>query len=157
MDDVTLARALHVLAVIHWIGGLSFVTLVVLPLARSRSTAEEALALFEGIERRFAAQVRISVPLVGATGFWMAYRLDLWDRFVDPTFWWMDAMLGLWVIFMLALFVVEPLLHRSVGTRARQNPDTTLRRIGRLHELLLLFSIVTALGAVAGAHGLFLF
>lgn len=33
--DIALARALHVLAVIHWIGGLSFVTLVVLPFARA--------------------------------------------------------------------------------------------------------------------------
>lgn len=36
MDDIVIARALHVLAVIHWIGGLSFVTLVVLPIARSQ-------------------------------------------------------------------------------------------------------------------------
>ncbi len=36
MDDVTVARALHVLAVVHWIGGLAFVTCVVLPLARAR-------------------------------------------------------------------------------------------------------------------------
>ena len=29
MDDVTLARAFHVLALVHWIGGMAFVTLVV--------------------------------------------------------------------------------------------------------------------------------
>lgn len=85
MDDIALARALHVLAVIHWIGGLAFVTLVILPLAESsRRAKSEALALFEDVERLFSAQVRISVPLVGITGFWMTYRLDLWDRFLDP-------------------------------------------------------------------------
>ena len=31
MDDVTVARALHVLAVVHWIGGVAIVTLVILP------------------------------------------------------------------------------------------------------------------------------
>jgi uncharacterized membrane protein len=155
MDDITLARALHVLAVIHWIGGLAFVTLIVLPLARSRPTAEEALALFASMERRFSAQVRISVPLVGATGLWMTWRWNLWDRFHDPHFWWMTAMFGLWLVFMLMLFVIEPLSHAGFEKKARQDPAGTFRRMSRLHQLLLALAALTALGAVAGAHGLF--
>lgn len=153
MDDIILARALHVLAVIHWIGGLTFVTLVILPLARSQRTAEEALALFERVERRFSVQARISIPLVGATGLWMTYRLALWDRYVDPNFWWMGAMLGLWLIFMLILFVIEPILHARFEDLARQNPAATLRRMSRLHKFLLLLAAITAFGAVAGSHG----
>lgn len=153
MDDIALARALHVLAVIHWIGGLTFVTLVILPLARSHRTVEEALALFESVERRFSVQARISIPLVGASGLWMTYRLALWDRFLDPNFWWMGAMLGLWLIFMLMLFVIEPLLHAKCETIARQEPAATLRRMSRLHEFLLLLAALTAFGAVAGAYG----
>ncbi|MGA2794766.1 MAG: hypothetical protein ABSE69_14800, partial [Roseiarcus sp.] len=89
IDDIALARALHVLAVVHWIGGLAFVTLIVLPLAGSRADAAEGLGLFEAVERRFAAQVRVSIPLAGAAGLWMTYRMDLWERFADPRFWWM--------------------------------------------------------------------
>src|SRR5579863_9291769 len=99
--DIVLARALHVLAVVHWIGGVAFVTLVLLPLARRRSSAAEGLALFEGVERRFAAQVRVSIPLAGATGLWMTCRMDLWERFADLRFWWMSAMVGLWLVFAL--------------------------------------------------------
>jgi uncharacterized membrane protein len=154
MDDLALARALHVLGVIHWIGGLAFVTLIVLPLARSRPTAEEALAVFAGIERRFSAQVRVSVPLVGATGLWMTYRWDLWDRFHDPHFWWMMAMFVLWLVFMLMLFVIEPLGHAGFEKKARQDPVGTYRRMSRLHQILLLLTALTAFGAVAGAHGL---
>ncbi|AYG63884.1 hypothetical protein [Rhizobium jaguaris] len=157
MDDIVVARALHVLAVIHWIGGLSFVTLVVLPVARSRRIAEEALMLFESIERHFSLQVRISVPLAGATGLWMTYRMELWDRFADPGFWWMSAMFGVWLIFMLMLFVIEPLLHLKFAKRARLDPRATIRRLSRLHEFLLLLTAVTAFGAVAGSHGLFFF
>jgi uncharacterized membrane protein len=152
MDDFTLARAVHVLAVIHWIGGLAFVTLVVLPLAGSRPTAQEALALFDAVERRFAAQVRVSIPLVGATGLWMTYRLDLWDRFLNPHFWWMTAMLGLWLVFMLMLFVLEPLLHERFEQKARRDPASTFRRMSLLHALLLTLAALTVLGTVAGAH-----
>ncbi|MBB3289104.1 MULTISPECIES: hypothetical protein [unclassified Rhizobium] len=157
MDDIVVARALHVLAVIHWIGGLSFVTLVVLPLARSHRMAEDALVLFESIERHFSVQVRISVPLAGATGLWMTYRMELWDRFADPNFWWMSAMFGVWLIFMIMLFVIEPLLHLKFEKSARRDPKVSIRRLSRLHEFLLLLTAVTAFGAVAGSHGLSFF
>jgi uncharacterized membrane protein len=157
MDDIVLARAVHVLAIIHWIGGLAFVTLVILPFARSRRTTQEALTLFEGVERRFSAQVRISIPLAGATGLWMTYRMDVWDRFVDPNYWWMTAMLGLWLVFMLVLFVVEPLLHTKFETRRLQDPTINFRRISRFHEFLLLLAALIVLGAVAGDHGFVFF
>jgi uncharacterized membrane protein len=157
MDDVTLARALHVLAVIHWIGGLAFVTLIVLPFARSRQTAAEALAVFANVERRFAAQVRVSIPLVGATGLWMTYRLNLWDRFADPHFWWMTAMFALWLVFMVILFVIEPLGHASFEQKARRDAAAAFRRISRLHQLLLLLAALTVAGAVGGTHGFLFF
>jgi uncharacterized membrane protein len=63
VDDIELARALHVLFVVHWIGGVGFVTLVALPLARASSDARQGWAVFEAIENRFAAQVRWSFRL----------------------------------------------------------------------------------------------
>jgi uncharacterized membrane protein len=65
LDDIELARALHVLFLVHWIGGVAFITLVAVPLARANEDARKGWALFETIERRFAAQVRISLPLLG--------------------------------------------------------------------------------------------
>ena len=62
IDDVEVARAWHVVFVAHWIGGVAFVTLVALPLARACGDAEKGWALFEPIERRFAAQVRFRFP-----------------------------------------------------------------------------------------------
>jgi len=156
-DDVVVALALHVLAVIHWIGGLAFVTLVLLPLAKLRLTGEESLTLFNSLERRFAAQVRFSIPLAGVTGLWMTYRMELWGRFADPHFWWMSAMLGLWLVFMLIVFMLEPLLHERFQQQARVDPASTLRRITRLHNFLLALAALTVLGAVSGARGFDLF
>jgi uncharacterized membrane protein len=149
LDDIAFARALHVLAVAHWIGGVAFVTLIVLPLARSRGSIE----LFAAVERRFAAQVRFSIPLVGATGLWMTWRLDLWVRFVDWATWWMAAMAALWLIFMLMLFVIEPLLHPWFEREGQRDPPRLLRRMGILHAALLVIAGITIMGAVAGSHG----
>lgn len=154
MDDIVLARALHVLAVVHWIGGVAFVTLIALPLALSRGGAQ-GWALFNAMENRFATQVRWTIPLAGASGLWMSWRSDLWYRFADPHFWWMAAMFGLWAIFMLVVFVLEPLLNDRVEAFARKNPEIALRRLFRLHIGLLTIAVVTVLGAVAGSHGYF--
>ena len=152
IDDITLARALHVLAVVHWIGGLAFVTLIVLPLARSYRNAEEALALFESVERRFSRQLRFSIPLAGAAGLWMTWRMELWDRFLDAHFWWMAAMLILWVFFMAMIFVIEPSLDGRFR-RANRESFAVFRGMITLHAFLLVCAAATIFAAVAGAHG----
>jgi hypothetical protein len=87
----------------------------------------------------------------------MTYRWNLWNRFHDPHLWWMTAMFALWLVFMLMLFVIEPLGHARFEKTARQDPAATFRRMSRLHQLLLLLAALTTLGAVAGAHGFLFF
>jgi uncharacterized membrane protein len=155
MDDLTIARAIHVLAVVHWIGGVAMVTAVILPAIRRFAEPARRLALFEAIEGRFARQARVSVTLAGLSGFYMTWRLDAWDRFRDPGFWWMDAMVLVWAVFTLMLFVAEPFfLHARFRRDAGRDPDGAFRRVQRAHWVLLLASAVTIGGAVLGAHGM---
>jgi hypothetical protein len=113
IDDVTLARAIHVIAVVFWIGGVAMVTTVLLPAVRRFKSSDERVVFFESVEKRFAAQSRVSTLAAGSSGFYMIYRLDLWSQFASVAFWWMHAMTALWRIFTLMLFVLEPLfLHR---------------------------------------------
>ncbi len=154
MDDVTIARALHVLAVVHWIGGVSLVTLVLLPGIVRSVPAEERLDLFEMIERRFAYQARISTVIAGLAGFYMTHRLDAWDRFADLSFWWMHAMVAVWAVFTFVLFLAEPLfLHRWFHELALRRPDETFALVLRMHRALLALSLVTVAASVLGAHG----
>ncbi len=154
MDDVILARALHVLAVVIWIGGVAMVTTVVLPAVRRTQIGEDRLRSFEAVERRFAWQARSAIVLAGLTGFHMCWRLDLWERFREAGFWWMHAMVGVWTLFALVLFVAEPLiLHRHFRNWATAKPVAAFAWLNRAHWLLVLLSVVTILGAVAGSHG----
>jgi uncharacterized membrane protein len=158
MDDVTLARALHVLFVVLWIGGVAFVTTVALPAVRRLKAPSERVRFFNEIEQRFAFQARISTVVVGLTGFYMVYRFNLWDRFRYGEYWWMDAMVIVWLLFTLMLFVAEPLvLHRWLLARAEVKPEATFSLLEWLHRALLSISLITVFGAVAGSHGLQLF
>jgi len=155
VDDVTIARALHVLAVMHWIGGVAMVTLVILPALSRVDPTVRSLDLFEAVESRFGAQVRWSVTLAGLTGFWMTWRLDVWERFAEPGYWWMHAMVAVWVLFTVILFVAEPLfLHAWFRHRAVRDPDGTATLALRAHRVLLALAAVTLMGAVLGAHGI---
>ena len=94
MDAATLARVLHVFAVVLWIGGVAM----------------------------------------------------------------MSAMVAIWVLFTLLRFLIEPLvLHRWFAARAQLDPRGTLRLVLRAHRILLVLSLITIAGAVAGSHGLFFF
>jgi uncharacterized membrane protein len=158
MDEVGLARALHVLAVVIWIGGAAMATSVILPAIRRGDLGEDRLKAFHAIERRFVWQARTAVLIVGATGFYMVARLDLFGRFSSPTFWWMHAMVGVWALFMVVLFVAEPLvLHRHFGRWAKARPKLAFAWLQRAHWLLVGISLITILGAVAGSHGWSLF
>jgi uncharacterized membrane protein len=154
MHDLALARALHVLGVVIWIGGVWMVTAVGLPAIRRGSLGEDRLAAFHAIERRFVWQARAAVIVVGASGFYMVWRFDLWSRFHDATFWWMHAMVGVWLLFTVVLFVAEPLVvHRLFDRLAVTHPAEAFAWLHRAHWVLLVLSLVTIFGAVAGSHG----
>jgi uncharacterized membrane protein len=158
MNDVTIARALHVLAIVLWIGGVGLVTTVLLPALRRFSDPTQRIAVFEAVERRFGVQARFSILLAGLSGLYMLVRMDAWDRFASLPYWWMHAMVLMWLIFATLLFVLEPLvLHRKFSARAKADPVGTFRTLQRVHWGLLLLSLITILGSVAGSHGLLLF
>ena len=155
MDDVSIARALHVIAVVIWIGGVAMVTTVFLPLVRRIKDPAERLALFGAVEGRFSWQARAATLVVALSGFYMVSRLGLWDRFQTIEFWWMHAMVCLWAIFSFVLFIGEPLiLHRWIHRRALAAPDATFALLYRLHWVLLGLSVLTVLAAVAGRNGM---
>jgi uncharacterized membrane protein len=154
IDPAIVARALHVFGVVLWIGGVAFVTTVLLPSVRRLKTPEERVQFFERIEARFAWQARATTLIVGLSGFYLVERWDLWSRFADLSWWWMHAMVAVWLLFTVMLFIAEPLvLHRWFRETATRAPERTFRRMERLHWLLLTVSLLTVLGAVAGSHG----
>ncbi len=149
-----LPRVLHVVAVVLWIGGVAFVTTVLLPAVRRMKTPEERVAFFEEVEGRFANQARATTLLAGATGFYLVHQLNAWSWFVEPSRWYLHAMVAVWLLFTLMLFVFEPLfLHDWFLRTALRDPVTTFNRIQRMHVVLLAVSLVATAGAVTGAHG----
>ena len=158
MSELIIARLLHVLGVVLWIGGVAFVTTVLLPATRRLKTPEERIEFFEAVELGFARQARITTVITGFSGLYLVYKLHLWQRFLHIEFWWMHAMVLVWFLFTLMLFVLEPLfLHGYFIEQARIHPERVFKLVTRMHWLLLILSLVTIAGAIAGSHGYLLF
>jgi hypothetical protein len=79
--------------------------------------------------------------VVGLSGLYMVWSLDLWSRFADPAYWWISAMVVVWAIFTGVLFVGEPLLHRKIADRIRQEPQAHFGRLLWLHRILLIAAL----------------
>ena len=86
----------------------------------------------------------------------MMYELDAWDRYLDYRYWWIHAMTLVWIIFSLILYVLEPLvLHKLFRKYAEKDAGKVFAIMHRAHWFLLLLSLLTTAGAVAGSHGWF--
>ena len=155
MDDLVLARVLHVLGIVLWIGGVAMVTFVLLPTLARMQSATDAMAFFSRFRQRFAAQARFSTLIVGLSGFYMVHALNAWPRFMQWQYWWMHMMVVIWIFFSVMLFVMEPRGRRRQSAAPVQqdvSPET-FAKIQRKHLFLLILGLITIAGAVAGSHG----
>ena len=110
------------------------------------------------LEDRFARLVKFAVLLAGASGFYMLYFLDAWQRYTELRHWWLHAMTLVWVIFMLVLSVLEPLFLKRLFTKyGKKDPVKVVSVAHHLNRVLLGVSVVTIVGAMAGSHGRFFF
>jgi len=147
-----IARALHIIAVVLWIGGVAFVTTVLIPAIRSTQSPENRLSIFETLEGKFSFQAKLTTLLTGLSGFYMLYAMNAWSSMQ----WWVHLMIFIWAIFTVVLFVLEPLfLHTWFHRRAEENNEKTFFVLQVMHIVLLSISLVAVFGGVAGVHGLF--
>jgi uncharacterized membrane protein len=155
IDWGIVARAIHVVAVVVWIGGVWLLTTLLLP-AMKNKPPQEWLREFDAIEHRFARQARIAVALVLLSGLYMLYRYELWDRFTDGHYWWMHLMVGVWLLFAAPLYVIEPLIiRRTIHRRAAAAPEAIFSWMLWIHRAMLTLSLLAIFAAVGGSHGLF--
>ncbi|NQY88919.1 MAG: hypothetical protein HRT51_14440 [Colwellia sp.] len=150
------ARSVHVLAVVIWIGGVAFITTVLLPAIAKIVDSEQRIALFEQLENKFSVQAKVMTLATGISGYYMLDFLNAWQRYQDLQFWWLHLMTLIWFIFTVVLFVLEPLfLHHWFLQQAKKDAEKTFAKIQRMHQVLLTLSLVAVFGAVAGSHGYF--
>jgi copper resistance protein D len=143
----------HVLAAVAWIGGMMFLSLILVPVIRRGSFGADRRALFQTLARRFRITVWTSIVVLVATGPLLVSSKT--GSLVEPEGWRSILTMKLWLVALLVLvsaahdFWLGPL----VGRLRREAPDTP----GLGDQMLINFSsLVVRLGLVLALAVLFL-
>jgi uncharacterized membrane protein len=76
MIELTITRAIHVMSIVIWIGGVSFVTMVILPAIKSQYGFSQQESIFHLIENRFAKIAKWMLLIAGVSGLYMVDQLN---------------------------------------------------------------------------------
>jgi uncharacterized membrane protein len=149
-----LARIFHVLAVVLWIGGVGFITTVLIPSISKTEEPAARLKIFEAIENKFGFQAKLTTLVAGISGVYMLEVTDGWSRNLNYEFWWLHLMTFVWAVFTLVLFILEPLfLQKWFHRQAEINSEKAFQLLQIMHVVLLSLSILAIVGAIGGSHG----
>ena len=106
---------IHILSIVIWIGGVSFVTLVTFPMILSMEKSLEQVMMFQGIEHRFANIAKAMVILAGLSGFYLIYEkgtsLGVW------------IMVFVWAFYAALLFGLEKFIFKKLFSRPDEQAD----------------------------------
>jgi uncharacterized membrane protein len=160
---------IHILSAIVWVGGMLFLALVLVPVARRMPPAERG-ALLGVLGRRFRTVGWICIGLLIVTGIFNAgFRGVTWESFLSGRFLesWFGQVLAAKLV-VVALMIVISLWHdfflgpASVGLLERADPAEAGRAdrarlqasvAGRLNGLLALTVLALAVFLVRGLPG----
>ncbi|TAL73803.1 MAG: hypothetical protein EPN79_01300 [Burkholderiaceae bacterium] len=144
-----LARYLHLIGAITWLGGMTFMLLALRPVATAQLPPPARLPLLAGVLARFLPIAWISVALLAASG---AYMLGAAGMKNAPVGWHM--MMGIGIL----MFAILGHLHFGPARRLQQavaqaNWPQASGQMAKIHPLVV---INFALGWLAIAAMLFL-
>ncbi|MBF0517382.1 MAG: hypothetical protein HQK97_09755 [Nitrospirae bacterium] len=139
--------AIHVVAIVVWIGGVVFVTTVVFPVIMTMEDSMEKVIFFQGTERRFANIAKGSVVVAGVTGVTLLQLEHRWSVLfswagIGPT-----AMLIVWTMFVFLLLFESAIFKILFGGSAQHDSKAIFRKLSAAHWVVMLISLmVIALG-----------
>lgn len=148
----------HLLAVVLWIGGLAFVTGIVLPMAIKTPDALQKVLTFQRVEHRFAPLAKWYNIITGISGFVMVWQMGWYDLYFTREGLALTFMTAVWVFWFVMLVGLEPIVIRKMLEKmAREGDkmdiDGIFRKVKNLHWFMVAISLAAAAAGAVVAHG----
>lgn len=152
---MSIALALHILAVTVWVGGMFFAYMVLRPVAASHLQPPQRLPLWQSVFSRFFPWVWVAIALILASGYWMLF-VPYGGMKNAPLFIHLMHTLGLvmMVIFLHVFFAPYKRLTRYVQQSNWQEAGKALNQIRFLVGLNMLIGLITIVIGAAGKYWL---
>ena len=116
MLDYVIALIIHVISIIIWIGGVSFVTMITFPMIQRGGSSLEQVMMFQGTEHRFGKIAKTMVILAGLSGLYLikvkGMSFGVW------------VMIILWAVYASLLFGLEKMIFKKLFGKPSDQIDT---------------------------------
>ncbi|UCD36092.1 MAG: hypothetical protein JSU90_04480 [Nitrospiraceae bacterium] len=144
--DYVIALTIHVIAIVIWIGGVAFVTMVTFPMILRMEKSLEMVMVFQGVEHRFGKIAKVMVILAGLSGLYLlnvkGFSAGVW------------IMIILWVVYASLLFGLEKMIFKKLFSRPGEQADmkTVFNMLQVFHWIVLALSLFAIAAGVYAGH-----
>ncbi len=144
--EYVVALTIHVLSVVIWIGGVSFVTLVTFPMILRMDKSLEMVMMFQGTEHRFGKIAKVMVILAGLSGFYL-----LNEKGLSFGVW---IMIIVWAFYAALLFGLEKVIFKKLFDKPGEKADMTkvFNILQTFHWVVLGLSFIAVAAGVYAGH-----
>jgi uncharacterized membrane protein len=145
-----IAKFLHVLSVVIWVGGMFFAYMALRPVAAERLEPPQRLSLWEGVFGRFFPWVWGSVAIILGSGMYMMFSMGMPPtRYVSLMF-----VLGVLMMLLFAHVYFAPFkrLKRAVAAKDWPAGGAALGQIRKLIAINLSLGLITVTVATLGVY-----
>lgn len=145
-----IAKLLHVLGFVVWVGGMFFAYMALRPVAASQLDPAQRLNLWHGVFAKFFPWVWVAVGMILASGLYMMAQMG------KPPFY-VLAMFSIGIVMMLIFghifFAPYKRLQRAVSAQDWKAGGAALGTIRKLIGINLILGLVTTAIGVLGQLG----
>lgn len=151
---LTILLIIHVICVIVWIGGVTFVTTVIFPMMYMTEGSLEKALMFQRVEHRFSGMVKWMVGIVGITGLWMLYAKYGFGILTQARGIGVVVMIFAWAFYTTVLLSERKIFGKIFADPEKIDMDQALKLINIMHWFLLVISYSAVAGGVWFAQGM---
>jgi uncharacterized membrane protein len=144
--EYVIAVTLHIMSVVVWIGGVTFVTLITFPMILRMDKSLEMVMMFQGTEHRFVKIAKTMVILAGLSGFYLLYEKGLSTAVI--------IMIVIWAVYASLIFGLEKILFAKLFGNPEDQKDMkqVFKILQIFHWVVLGLSFFAIAAGVYEAH-----
>ena len=150
---IPLLTAIHVVTVVLWIGGVSFVTIVIFPMLLDMGDSLEKVLMFQRVESVFAKQARYYAWIAGITGFLLLYLKGLHTLLFTKNTIGVSIMLVAWVFYTFVLTFERKIFAVVFSDASKYDAAKVFALLARFHWVILGVSLAAVFFGVWAGHG----
>ena len=145
--------AIHATVVVLWIGGVSFVTIIIFPMLLQMGDSLEKVLMFQRVESIFAKQARYYAWITGITGFSLLFMKGLHTLLFTKNTVGVSIMLVAWALYTFILTFEKKIFKILFSDPVKHDPTKIFVLLSRFHWVILLVSLGAVFFGVWAGHG----